>query len=309
MDERLCQAFDVSSFDRDAATRPVPAGAYLLGDAFDEGYPFDGEGPQRTVELAAYDIDETPVTNAQFARFVDATGHVTDAERYGNSAVFHLAVAAPRHRIAGSSPGAPWWLLVDGADWKHPSGEFSDIDELADHPVVHVSWADAAAYAEWAGRVLPAEAQWEAAARGGLVGARYAWGDELTPDGQWMCNIWQGRFPTVNTREDGWLATSPVRTYPANGYGLYDVAGNVWEWCADRFTPTTDASPAGGRQLPLVHEERRVTRGGSYLCHESYCNRYRVAARTGNTPDSTMGNCGFRTVSRPADAAQEGSPS
>lgn len=292
----LCQAFGVKQIRRGAPIRPIPAGNYLLGDAFDEGYPFDGEAPQRVVELATFDIDETPVTNAQFAQFVDATGYTTDAERYGNSAVFHLAVAALRQSIVGASPGAPWWLLVEGADWRHPFGELSDLADLANHPVVHVSWADAAAYADWAGRALPSEAQWEAAARGGLVGARYAWGDELQPDGQWMCNIWQGTFPTVNTRGDGWLATSPVRTYPANGLGLYDVAGNVWEWCADAFIPTPPEAP-GTRQLPIVHEERRVTRGGSYLCHDSYCNRYRVAARTGNTPDSTMGNCGFRTVS------------
>ena len=287
-----------------AATRPVSAGRYLLGDAFGEGYPFDGEFPQRLVELAAFDIDETPVTNAQFARFMDATGHITDAERYGTSAVFRLAVAAPRQRIVGGSAGAPWWVLVEGADWRHPFGELSDLAELAEHPVVHVSWTDAAAYAAWAGRALPGEAQWEAAARGGLVGARYAWGDELTPGDRWMCNIWQGTFPSVNTREDGWLATSPVRTYPANGFGIYDVAGNVWEWCADTFTPAPTANPAAGRQLPIVYEERRVTRGGSYLCHDSYCNRYRVAARTGNTPDSTVGNCGFRTVSAPENATE-----
>ena len=297
----MCQAVGVTQVERDATTRPIPAESYLLGDAFGEGYPFDGESPQRLVELPAFDIDETPVTNAQFARFVHATGHVTDAERYGTSAVFRLAVAAPRQRIVGGSRGAPWWVLVEGADWRHPFGELSDLAELAEHPVVHVSWADAAAYAAWAGRALPGEAQWEAAARGGLVGARYAWGDELTPGTQWMCNIWQGTFPTVNTREDGWLATSPVRTYPANGFGIYDVAGNVWEWCADAFTPTPMATPAATRQLPIVYEERRVTRGGSYLCHDSYCNRYRVAARTGNTPDSTTGNCGFRTVSAPED--------
>ncbi|MCS0499702.1 formylglycine-generating enzyme family protein [Protaetiibacter sp. 10F1B-8-1] len=283
--------------ESDAATCLVPAGSYLLGDAFEEGYPFDAEGPQHTVELDAFDIDATPVTNAQFARFVEATGHVTDAETAGSSAVFHLAVAAERHHVIGRSPSAPWWLLVAGADWRHPFGPLSDLDELADHPVVHVSWYDAAAYARWAGRALPGEWQWEAAARGGLTGARYAWGDELTPGGHWMCNIWQGTFPSRNTRDDGWLATSPVRSYPANGLGLYDVAGNVWEWCADRFeTRAPAASSTGAPLLPIAQPERRVTRGGSYLCHESYCNRYRVAARTGNTPDSTMGNCGFRTV-------------
>ena len=277
----------------------IPAGRYLLGDAFGEGYEFDGEGPQREVVLDGFDIDVTPVTNARFAEFVEATGHVTDAERYGSSAVFHSAVAARREQVIGRSPGASWWLLVEGADWRHPHGPLMDLEGLEEHPVVHVSWADASAYAAWAGRELPTEQQWEAAARGGLVGARFAWGDELTPDGTWMCNIWQGRFPVVNTAEDGWLATSPVRAFPPNGYGIYDVTGNVWEWCSDRFAtvPATTSTAPAPRLLPLVQEERRVTRGGSYLCHQSYCHRYRVAARTGNTPDSTMGNCGFRTVS------------
>lgn len=300
VDRDLCQAPGMSAPRPLHDVRPVPGGAYLLGDAFDEGYPFDGEGPQHLVELAPFDIDAAPVTNVAFARFVEATGHVTDAERYGDSAVFHLAVRARREHVSGRSGGAPWWLLVTGADWRHPYGPLSDLEDLDDHPVVHVSWRDAVAYADWAGRALPTEWQWEAAARGGLPGARYAWGDELTPAGQWMCNIWQGRFPTENTREDGWLATSPVGSYPPNGYGLVDVAGNVWEWCADRFETVTP-STEGARMLPVVQEERRVTRGGSYLCHDSYCNRYRVAARTGNTPDSTTGNCGFRTVSAPED--------
>lgn len=296
----VCQA--VSVIFAPSGTRSVPGGAYRLGDHFSEGHPFDAEGPPHTVELDAFDIDAAPVTNAAFARFVEETGFVTDAERYGNSAVFHLAVRARPDHIVGRSSSAPWWTLVEGADWRHPYGPVSDLRELDDHPVVHVSWHDASAYAEWAGRALPSEWQWEAAARGGLDGARYAWGDELTPDGQWMCNIWQGVFPTSNTREDGWLATSPVGTFPPNGLGLFDVAGNVWEWCADRFETTSgDASPTGARLLPVAQEERRVTRGGSYLCHDSYCNRYRVGARTGNTPDSTTGNCGFRTVNRRQD--------
>ncbi|GAA1691108.1 formylglycine-generating enzyme family protein [Microbacterium sediminicola] len=281
-------------------TCAIPAGTYLLGDAFDEGYPFDAEGPQRDVTLEAFDIDATPVTNTQFAHFVDATGYLTDAERYGDSAVFHLAVAASADDVLGRASGSPWWLAVRGASWRRPYGPLSDLADVGDHPVVHVSWRDAVAYAEWAGRALPTEAQWETAARGGLVGARFAWGDELTPGGKWMCNIWQGRFPDHNTAEDGWLATSPVGAFPPNGYGVFDVAGNVWDWCADRFE-TTPPAPAGrgGSLLPIVQEERRVMRGGSYLCHDSYCNRYRVAARTGNTPDSTAGNCGFRTVSLP----------
>ncbi|WP_402469452.1 formylglycine-generating enzyme family protein [Isoptericola aurantiacus] len=287
----------------------VPGGRYRLGDHFDEGYPADGESPTFEVAVEGFDIDATPVTNAQFGAFVEATGHQTDAERYGDSAVFHLAVAARPEDVVGRSGAAPWWLRVRGADWRHPYGPTSGIDDLAEHPVVHVSWADARAYAGWAGCSLPTEAQWEVAARGGLVGARFAWGDELTPGGRWMCNIWQGRFPTRNTAEDGWLATSPVATYPPNGYGLYDVAGNVWEWCEDVFRAARPDQGArvddgGRRHLGLADDGvtaaplRRVTRGGSYLCHDSYCHRYRVAARTGNTPDSTAGNCGFRTVGR-----------
>ena len=174
----------------DATPRVIPSGHYLLGDAFGEGYPFDDEGPQRSVWVDAFDIDATPVTNAAFAAFVAATGYETEAQRHGSSAVFHLAAAARGEHILGRSPGAPWWLLVEGADWRHPHGPLSDLDGLEDHPVVHVSWADPVTYAEWAGRALPTEVQWEAAARGGLIGARFAWGDELTPGGRWMCNIW-----------------------------------------------------------------------------------------------------------------------
>ena len=199
-------------------------------------------------------------------------------------------------------PGAPWWVGVRRADWRHPGGSLSDLDGLDEHPVVHVSWNDALAYCRWAGRRLPTEAEWERASRGGLEGARYPWGDELLPDGVWRTNIWQGRFPVENTREDGWLTTAPVRSFPPNGFGLHETVGNVWEWCADWFdpgwyrrSPATD--PTGPERGP-----GRVMRGGSYLCHDSYCNRYRNAARTGNTPDSSSGNTGFRTVAAPAAA-------
>ncbi|HEU0256571.1 MAG TPA: SUMF1/EgtB/PvdO family nonheme iron enzyme, partial [Microbacteriaceae bacterium] len=211
-------------------------------------------------------------------------------------AVFHLAVRAPEEDVMSRAAGTPWWLGVKGADWRHPGGRLSSVEGMGEHPVVHVSWNDAQAYCGWAGRSLPSEAQWECASRGGLAGAKYPWGDAEVDEGGWRANIWQGVFPTTNTREDGWLATAPVHTFEPNGYGLWQTVGNVWEWCQDysdthyyEHSPRRDpAGPAQGAQ--------RVLRGGSYLCHISYCNRYRCSARSQNTPDSSMGNAGFRTI-------------
>nr|WP_246620091.1 formylglycine-generating enzyme family protein [Streptomyces corallincola] len=276
----------------------VPAGRFLMGDAFGEGYPCDGELPVHPVRLASFTIDTTPVTNDAFAAFVTATGYVTDAERAGRSAVFapHLRLTGPAD-VLSVYPGTPWWAEVRGADWRHPYGPGGDLDGLGDHPVVQVSRADAETYCAWAGRRLPSEAQWEYAARGGAASRRFPWGDDLTPGGRHHCNIWQGAFPVANTEEDGWSATSPVGAYPPNGYGLYDTSGNVWEWCADWFDPgyyarSPEREPRGPEFGTLA-----VTRGGSYLCHASYCHRYRVAARSANAPRATAANCGFRTVS------------
>ncbi len=278
----------------------LPGGAFAMGDPFGEGYPNDGEQPVHDVHVDAFSIAVTAVTNAQFAAFVDATGYVTDAERFGSSAVFHLAVQARDEDIVGRITGVDWWIEVQGADWAHPYGRRSLWRELPRHPVVHISWFDASAFCAWAGARLPTEAEWEYAARGGHVGQRFPWGDELTPDGEHRCNIWQGVFPEENTLADGYLTTAPVRTFEPNDFGIYQTSGNVWEWCADWFA--TDYYSKSRHQNPPGpdHGTRRVMRGGSYLCHDSYCHRYRVAARSSNTPESSSGNLGFRVIQRRA---------
>ncbi len=277
-----------------------------MGDGFGEGYDADGETPVHDVLLSPFHLDATAVTNAQFATFVKATGHVTDAERFGSSAVFHLVVSAPRADLLGRAEGAPWWVEVRGADWRHPEGGGSTVGDRQHHPVVHVSWHDAQAYAAWAGKRLASEAEWEFAARGGLAGRRFPWGDDLTPGGRWRCNIWQGTFPTHNTEDDGYLTTAPVKRYAPNGYGLHQLAGNVWEWCADWFSARYyAASPAADPPGPPSGSSR-VMRGGSYLCHDSYCHRYRVAARSSNTPESSAGNLGFRCANDAANDATTG---
>jgi sulfatase modifying factor 1 len=280
----------------------IPAGTFAMGDGHGDGNRPDGEDPVHLVHISAFDIDTTSVTVADFARFVDTTGYRTEAETFGYSAVFHL-VAADDAEVVGRPPGTPWWVGVRGADWRHPEGPRSDTVGREDHPVVHVSWNDAQAYCAWAGRRLPTAAEWERASRGGIDGARYPWGNQLmAPDGSWRCNIWQGSFSATNTAEDGWVTTAPVQSFRPNGFGLWQTVGNVWEWCADVFDANTYARRAAHDPVrdpvgPAVGTTR-VLRGGSYLCHDSYCNRYRNAARSSNTPESSMGNAGFRTVHR-----------
>jgi formylglycine-generating enzyme required for sulfatase activity len=257
----------------------VPACEFAMGNDGPDANPGDGEGPVRNVRVGAFAIGATTVTNRAFGEFVTATGHVTDAERCGASFVFYLQVSAERRAsLRRVAPGLPWWAEVRGASWRRPEGLWSDIDARPDHPVVHVSWHDAQAYCAWAGARLPSEAEWECAGRGGLVGKRFAWGDDLMVRGVPRCNVWRGAFP--NRPAPGWTP-GPVDAMSgeANGVGLFNVCGNVWEWCDDWFVPG-----------------QRAMRGGSFLCHDSYCNRYRVAARGANTPASTASNIGFRAV-------------
>lgn len=249
--------------------------------------PHDGEGPVRSVDVPAFRIDPHCVSVAEFATFVKRTGYVTEAEDFGWSFVFGGLMDPELRRASRKPPGTPWWRAVEGARWDQPEGPGSDVTARGDHPVVHVSLRDATAFADWCGMRLPTEAEWEKAARGGLDQARYPWGDELEPDGEHRCNIWQGVFPTRNTLEDGHLGTAAIGTFPANGYGLHEVSGNVWEW-------TTDSWTTG--EAPSMTGDVRAIRGGSYLCHDSYCNRYRVAARTASAAEDSSGNKGFRLV-------------
>jgi sulfatase modifying factor 1 len=259
-----------------------------------EGFPADGEGPPRDVRLSPFRIGVTTVTNAQFSAFVRATGYITQAEEAGSSFVFYLQVPqALRDTIRQHPHGMPWWLEVRDACWQRPEGPASHVRDRPGDPVVHVSWNDAQAYCRWAGVALPTEAQWEYAARGGLEGKRYAWGDELTQDPP--CNIWRGTFP--HQPAPGWHpAPVGAGAHPPNGFGLDAIAGNVWEWCEDWFTPQYHATTAAENPLAGEPTGRRSLRGGSFLCHDSYCDRYRVAARGSNTPESSASNVGFRVV-------------
>jgi sulfatase modifying factor 1 len=273
----------------------IPAGTFVMGTDDPRGYAADGEGPPHEVALPAYRMGTRTVTNAEFAAFVDATGHRTTAEQLGSSYVF--AGLLPDHfPPTRAVAAAPWWREVLGATWSHPEGSQSSVTGREAHPVVHVSWYDAVAYTRWAGVRLPTEAEWERAARGIEGGHHFPWGDEREPAGEHRMNVFQGFFPQFDSGDDGWVGTCPVETFPANDFGLHETTGNVWEWCADWFDARYyRRSPANTPTGP-DSGTARVMRGGSYLCHDSYCWRYRVDSRSSNTPDSSAGNVGFRVA-------------
>ena len=301
----------------------IPGGTYLMGS--DRHYP--EEAPAHFVTVNGFWMDRTTVTNADFRRFVDATGHITLAERPVNPADYPGAppeMLEPSAVVFQKSSGPVdlrnphnWWTYVRGANWRHPRGPGSTLQGLWKHPVVHVAYADVEAYAKWAGKALPTEAEWEFAARGGLECAEYAWGEELAPGGKAMCNHWQGEFPWQNLLEDGYEWTAPVGSFPPNGYGLYEMAGNVWEWTTDWFQDhakiqhacCTLENPGGGDEATSIDERargprvpRKVMKGGSYLCAPNYCRRYRPAARMAQPVDTAICHLGFRCIVRVAAA-------
>jgi len=254
-------------------------------------YREDGEAPRRSVFVSSFSIAATAVSNAEFALFIGATGYQTSAEIIGRSFVFN-----PTERSSLSSVTyAPWWHDTEAACWHAPNGEGSSIADIPDHPVTHVSYTDALHYCDWSGTRLPTEAQWEYAARGKHKDCVFPWGDILEPDGQHYCNIWQGHFPTDNTEADGYKLTAPVNAYNANSFGLYNMTGNVWEWVADRFTSNHSPRPVKNPAGPL-NGKNHVTRGGSFLCHHSYCARYHVFSRQSLSPDTSCANVGFRVA-------------
>jgi len=256
--------------------------------------PLDGEGVFREHKLRAFSVDATLVTNARFAAFVAETGYVTESERFGWGLVFR-GLLPDAEAITPSRSQTPWWVRVDGACWHAPEGAGSSVADRADHPVTHISWADANAFARWAGGRLPTEAEWEHAARGGLADPKFAWGDQEPDDiGFLPCNIWQGRFPHENTKADGWFGTSPVTAFPPNGAGLHDMAGNVWEWTAETFRIRSAGRVAAQRNEQARQLGQKLMKGGSFLCHIAYCYRYRIAARLALVADSGAGNSGLR---------------
>ncbi|XP_028169653.1 formylglycine-generating enzyme [Ostrinia furnacalis] len=259
----------------------IPGGEYQVGTD-DIAIETDKEGPKRMVKLSKFLLDKYEVSNRDFDHFARVTNYKTEAEVFGDSFVFTLFLnntfkdQLKDFRVVQ----APWWYKVAGANWRHPHGPDSEISDIMDHPVAHVSWSDAKAFCKWRGARLPTEAEWEAACRGGQRNTKYPWGDKLFPNKKHMANIWQGTFPTHNSAKDGFIGTNAVDLFPENGFGLHNMAGNVWEWTED---PWSEENP-----------KEKVKKGGSYLCHRSYCYRYRCSARSHNTEDSSAGNLGFR---------------
>ena len=279
----------------------IPAGEFLMGTD-QPFYPTDGEGPSRSVWLDEFKISQYSVTNSEFAAFIEATGYQTEAEIYGWSYVFNgfIDETTASKQVAGVAASAPWWLAIEGAYWFKPFGNSQTIEEILNHPVVHVSHNDALEYCKWTGYQLPTEAQWEKASRGGLTGKIFPWGDDFLQNGEHQSNIWQGEFPHLNTEEDGFFGTAPVDSFTANNFGLYNTVGNVWEWTNDFWSArwhipesvATRRNPAG----PHKESGNRVLKGGSFMCHDSYCYRYRNSARTFNSPNTSTSHIGFRCI-------------
>ena len=255
----------------------------------------DGEGPELKVVVKDFYLEIETVTNARFAEFVASTGYVTEAETFGCAAVFS-GLLTDKALAAQNVAHTPWWVRVHGAIWSAPEGPGSSIEDRMDHPVTQVSWNDAMAFAAWVGGRLPTEAEWEHAARGGNRHRRYPWGDEEPTDEKIFCNIWQGRFPYQNTLADGFFGTAPTRSFTPTEDGLYNLAGNVWEWTADPFRIRSLSRQAKIRNEDARKNADKVLKGGSFLCHKSYCYRYRIAARMGLSPDSASSNTGFRVA-------------
>lgn len=276
----------------------IPGGKYRIGGNEQQGFITDCENQSVTVTISDFYMSQATVTNAQFMKFVEATGYQTEAQKLGSSFVFHLLAQEGNHQPVD---GSPWWLDVQGADWQHPFGPNSSIDRLMDHPVVHVSHNDAVAYCRWAGHRLPTEAEWEIAAKGGSDHMLFPWGDLATDPDPTLCNTWQGNFPYENTLQDGYLGTAPITAYPPNSYGLYQMIGNVWEWCANpaRIDMEYFVHLDGPGFWATIHDPSNKSyalKGGSFLCHNSYCRRYRIAARNGKPALTAASNIGFRTV-------------
>lgn len=291
----------------------IPGGSYELGS--EEFYP--EEGPVHQVTVEGFWMDDGPVTNAQYRAFVAATGYLTLAERHPDPDLYPgvdpawlvpgALVFTPPPRPVSLDDPRNWWTYVQGACWWQPEGPGSSIEGREEHPVVHIAFEDAGAYAEWAGKSLPTEAEWEVAARGGLDGAAYVWGDEFTPGGRHMANTWQGDFPHENLAQDGFKRTSTVGAFPPNGYGLFDMVGNVWEWTVDEYRSTRSAQ--GGACCTVARSRsgeipQKVVKGGSHLCAPNYCLRYRPAARQGQAVDTATSHLGFRCIRREPGSEQ-----